>query len=149
VRPRAAFLRAVPPGGLTRGRGRDLDDTALSGTLPSDIGNLEQLETLCAPRAAFLAVPPGADTRTRQVAVQHGAVWHAAERHRQPDAARVLVRPRAAFLAVPPPGADPRTRQVSVRHGAVRHAAERHQQARAAGVLVRPRAAFLAVPPGG
>jgi hypothetical protein len=40
VRPRAAFL-AIPPGGLTRGRGRTLRDTALSGTLPSEIGKLQ------------------------------------------------------------------------------------------------------------
>jgi hypothetical protein len=45
VRPRAAFL-AVPPRGLTRGRGRHLSDTALSGTLPSDIGALQLLQNL-------------------------------------------------------------------------------------------------------
>jgi hypothetical protein len=79
-------------------------DTALSGTLPNDIGNLTQLETLCAPARPSSPFPPGADPRTRQVSVQHGAVRHAAERHRQSDAAESLVRPRAAFLAVPPRG---------------------------------------------
>jgi hypothetical protein len=64
VRPRAAFL-AVPPRGLTRGRGRYLDDTALSGTLPSDIGKLGQLETLCAPARPSLAVSPRGLTRGR------------------------------------------------------------------------------------
>jgi hypothetical protein len=58
VRPRAAFL-AVPPRGLTRGRGRALSDTALSGTLPSDIGKLTKLELLCAPARPSSPFPRG------------------------------------------------------------------------------------------
>jgi hypothetical protein len=56
-------LRGLPrrsPRGLTRGRGRELDNTALSGTLPNDIGNLTQLEYLCAPtRPSSSPFPPG------------------------------------------------------------------------------------------
>eukprot|EP01049_Picozoa_sp_SAG25_P001484 SAG25_NODE_66_length_17563_cov_34.737918_16_plen_130_part_00 len=49
VRPPARPSSPFPPRGLTRGRGRSLSDTALSGTLPSDIANLTQLRYLCAP----------------------------------------------------------------------------------------------------
>ena len=48
MRPHAAFL-AVPPRGLTRGRGRYLYDTALSGTLPSQLGQLSTLTFLNLP----------------------------------------------------------------------------------------------------
>eukprot|EP01049_Picozoa_sp_SAG25_P001483 SAG25_NODE_66_length_17563_cov_34.737918_15_plen_499_part_00 len=84
----------------------DLSDKPLPGyELQPAVANLEQLETLCAPaRPSSSPFPPGADTRTRQVSARHGAVRHAAERHRQPRAAGILVRPRAAFLAVPPRG---------------------------------------------
>eukprot|EP01047_Picozoa_sp_COSAG01_P105628 COSAG01_NODE_34823_length_541_cov_1.339367_2_plen_59_part_00 len=58
MRPRAAF--PVVPQSLTRGRGRYLDNTALSGTLPSDIGKLTQLEYLCAPARPSSLSPPGA-----------------------------------------------------------------------------------------
>jgi hypothetical protein len=57
VRP--ARPSSLSPRGLTRGRGRRLSDTALSGTLPSDIGNLTQLETLCAPARPSSPFPPG------------------------------------------------------------------------------------------
>jgi hypothetical protein len=50
---------------VTRGRGRDLDNTALSGTLPSDIGNLEQLGVLCAPRGLPPRRSPPGLTRGR------------------------------------------------------------------------------------
>eukprot|EP01047_Picozoa_sp_COSAG01_P105627 COSAG01_NODE_34823_length_541_cov_1.339367_1_plen_70_part_10 len=70
MRPRAAFL-VVPPRGLTRGRGRGLDNTALSGTLPKDIGKMTQLELLCAPARPSSLSPPGPDPRTRQGAGQH------------------------------------------------------------------------------
>jgi hypothetical protein len=79
ARPSSPF----PPGGLTRGRGRYLSSTALSGTLPSEIGNLRQLRYLCAPARPSSPSPLGLTrARTRQVAVRHGAVRHAAERDR-------------------------------------------------------------------
>eukprot|EP01047_Picozoa_sp_COSAG01_P086588 COSAG01_NODE_19536_length_1004_cov_1.928177_2_plen_93_part_00 len=66
MRPRSLPRLAVPPGVLTRGRGgRYLSDTALSGTLPSEIGQQLLLKDLCA-RAAFPVWPfPRVLTRGR------------------------------------------------------------------------------------
>jgi hypothetical protein len=58
VRPPRGLPRRSPPG-LTRGRGRNLYNTALSGTLPSDIGKLGQLRDLCAPARPSSPFPPG------------------------------------------------------------------------------------------
>jgi hypothetical protein len=104
VRPRAAFL-VVPPRGLTRGRGRHLHKTALSGTLPSDIGKLQQLERLCAPARPSSPFPPRGLTRGRGRKLYDTALSGTLPS----DIGKLtgldtLCAPRAASLAVPPRG---------------------------------------------
>jgi hypothetical protein len=79
-----------------------------SYTLQPVVGNLTELDSLCALRGlssrSLGSLRGGADygdSARRQVAVQHGSVRHPADCDWRSEAAGVLVRPYAAFLAVP------------------------------------------------